>query len=504
MAKQTPLNTHDAPADNASKLSMPEESANGTQRPRARPQDRERPERVSRQEREPKAQANSIRPTHSHRLAREAGDAAEFYAPPPDRTSSTGTSADPNTTDPWKVPTAVRNRFVQDGHRFYFPDGQPAFRDHGRRLSTPSENTVIIHSLIEIAQARHWQEITVTGTDRFRQETWRQARLAGLQVRGYKPSEAERAALIRALARKPDVADAVTSGRERKNDASDVTPPAVGHTEAMRSRGPQRRSEQSAEQQTDKAETPAPIGAQGSPSGGFKNGSDPGHVGPSHDTALEHTAPNRRAPEAAKNDWIWGRLLDHGSQPYRFDPHEPLSYFVRLETHEGTRTVWGLDLQRALAKSLSQPQIGDEIGLHRTGSDPVTVHRRARGPEGQVLKESALDAQRHRWVIERADFLEARRQAAELVRDSTTTARTAVQRHPELAGTYLQLRAAELAARLLRDPQDQQRFVAITRNALADTVARGEPLQPVRLRQRAPAERAARPQRLPDPAPLQS
>ena len=35
-----------------------------------------------------------------------------------------------------------------------------------------------------------------------------------------------------------------------------------------------------------------------------------------------------------------------------------------------------------------------------------------------------------------------------------------VREHPELAGTYLSLRAAELASRALRDPQDQQRFVA--------------------------------------------
>ena len=53
-------------------------------------------------------------------------------------------------SDPWTVPSSVRDRFVQDGHRFYFPDGAPAFRDRGRRLTTTSENTQVVHSLIEI------------------------------------------------------------------------------------------------------------------------------------------------------------------------------------------------------------------------------------------------------------------------------------------------------------------------------------------------------------------
>jgi hypothetical protein len=50
-----------------------------------------------------------------------------------------------------------------------------------------------------------------------------------------------------------------------------------------------------------------------------------------------------------------------------------------------------------------------------------------------------------------------------------------VREHPELAGTSLSLRAAEVAARGLRDSEDQQRFLAQVRRALADDIARGEP-----------------------------
>jgi hypothetical protein len=70
------------------------------------------------------------------------------------------------------------------------------------------------------------------------------------------------------------------------------------------------------------------------------------------------------------------------------------------------------------------------------------------------------------------------------VRNEHIGAREAVREHPELAGTYLNLRAAELASRDLRDPQDRRRFVWQVRRALADDIERGEALQPVRLRER--------------------
>jgi hypothetical protein len=45
------------------------------------------------------------------------------------------------------------------------------------------------------------------------------------------------------------------------------------------------------------------------------------------------------------------------------------------------------------------------------------------------------------------------------------------------------LRAAEIVSKALRDADDQQRFVAHVRRALADDIERGEPLRPVRLRE---------------------
>src|SRR5260370_34435090 len=75
------------------------------------------------------------------------------------------------------------------------------------------------------------------------------------------------------------------------------------------------------------------------------------------------------APAAAGNaprERIVGRLLDHGRDAYRHDPQQEMSYFVRVQTREGNREIWGKDLERAMTKSLTQPPIGQEIALHKT------------------------------------------------------------------------------------------------------------------------------------------
>jgi hypothetical protein len=381
----------------------------------------------------PEPPVNAIQATRKPRKHRNASEPrADAASTPKDPEASSERAATRpaglphGDSDPWTVPESVRDRFVQDGRRFYFPDGAPAFKDQGRKLTTPSENTQVIHSLIEIAHSRGWTDVTVTGTERFRQEAWRQARIAGLNVRGYRPSEVEHAQLIRALARNR------AQPGERVDSISADSP----------------------------SDAPRPSSAP-----------------------LEVLSHPDASSQGTSRERIVGKLLDHGRDAYRHDPKEDPSYFVRLQTRDGQREVWGKDIERAVVKSLTQPQVGDEVILQRSGRDAVTVQRRARDSEGQ-LTEKAVEVYRNRWVIEKREFFEQRATAARVVRDEAMGPREAVRQHPELAGTYLNLRAAELASRGLRDLEDQRRFVAQVRGALADHVERGEPLQPVRLRDR--------------------
>jgi putative DNA primase/helicase len=176
-----------------------------------------------------------------------------------------------------------------------------------------------------------------------------------------------------------------------------------------------------------------------------------------------------------------------------------MSYFVRLETARGDRTIWGIDLERAFKESLTQPQPGDEVGLRSVLQEAVKVRTQKRSEAGELIDRD-LETHRNRWIIEKRGFFDARAEAARTVRDTSIEPKQAVRNHPELVGTYLQVHAAELAAKQFRDPQDRDRFVHQVRSALADAVARGEPLPAVRLRERATARAPQAAEREPAPA----
>lgn len=351
---------------------------------------------------------NIIRPVERRTRSPASQDLREEETPPKKRAA------------PREIPEEVRRRFVQAGRRYHFQDGARAFTDRGTRLTTPSENTEVVKSLVVIAEARGWESISVKGTERFRREAWFQAKLAGLEVRGYVPSEVEQSRLARALVRRQE--SPATNPDRRKAERSEEDRP---------------------------------------------------------------TAEPRRPDRL-----ITGRLLEHGAAPYQNERGKAKSYFVKIETSRGERTVWGADLERAVKESLSRVSVGVEVGLRVVGQDDVTVKDR-RPDTGAPVGEDRT-TQRNRWVVETPAFFEARAAAAEVLRNRKIDEQEAVKRYPELASTYRHLEGAEhVAAQRIRDPRDQRRFVSLVRIALADTVERGEPLQPTSQQQ---ASDAAKPE----------
>lgn len=383
-----------------------------------------------------KGAENSIRPTprpirgasapvREHLRSNSRGDEDARAKARRSAPSSSNVDEPERKLDRDSMPEEVKRRFVQIGNKYHFPDGARAFTDHGSRLTSPSENTEVIKSLVSIAQARGWSEISVTGTERFRKEAWFAARIAGLDVRNYKPTEFEQGRLVRALARRQD---------QPVPDRPATTPSVVDGKSADARNQPEVRTN-------------------------------------------AHNEPRER-----QRTLQVGRLVDHGVAPYLHDSRNTTSYFVRIETEGSERVIWGVDLQRALKESLTRPQIGDEIGLRSGRREAVKVWQLERDSDGRVVDQKQIATHRNAWIVEKRDFFRERAQASRVLRDEGVDQQQAVKRHPELVGTYLQLHAAELAAKNIRDPEDQRRFVASVRRALADSVARGEPLPPVRLK----------------------
>ena len=248
--------------------------------------------------RRPKAADAPSRPKQRREAVRQVdGQAAALEpgrGPGGEDASTANASPEPHRL----VPEHVRERFVQVGKHYYFADGARAFTDRGGRLTTPSENTEVIRSLVAIAEARGWSEITVRGTDRFRKEAWFAARLAGLEVRGYRPTEFEQAHLVRTLAR--DKGGILTKALERRR----VALSAARFPPMPRGRG---------------------------------------------------RAKKRMPPARARHGGLLtGKLVDHGRATYRHDPREPMSYFVKIETPRGRSHDLGRG-PRARHEGIAQP-----------------------------------------------------------------------------------------------------------------------------------------------------
>jgi hypothetical protein len=180
---------------------------------------------------------------------------------------------------------------------------------------------------------------------------------------------------------------------------------------------------------------------------------------------------------------VIGRLAEHGRANYQYRADENASYYVKLLTSRGAKTLWGKDLERALTSGETRPKVGDLIGARRAGRETVTVTARRRVADGRIMTEEAHYAHRTRWIVEKVQFFAERARLARRLRDEQADVRETVRAHPELKSSFLSVRAAQdFAARRIADPKDRERFLSLMREAMAASIHRGEPLPEVRLR----------------------
>jgi hypothetical protein len=302
--------------------------------------------------------------------------------------------------------------------------------DKGSELKTKSENAAIVRDLVAVASARGWSEVEIGGTKSFRREAWRAAKLAGLEVIGYKPSRVEQALLIDALGRRNENPD-------RRGEPPDKSPAA-----------PQ-------------GKTRRPGAREASP-------------------------------------LITGKLIEHQADRYLHDPGQEMSYYVRLKTSRGEREVWGVDLERAIRQSLTDVQPGDDIGLRAVTRREFTKTTHKIDENGRRVPID-VEAHRNGWIVEQRRFFDDRAVLARTFRDTGIKPREATRKHPELKGSYLELQAAKLRfEQSVKNPEDRAAFLTQLRERMAAAMERGEPLTPVRMRERAAARAEEPPTKTPE------
>jgi hypothetical protein len=172
----------------------------------------------------------------------------------------------------------------------------------------------------------------------------------------------------------------------------------------------------------------------------------------------------------------FGRLLEHGSAKHMFRPSAEVSYFVRIETLQGERIFWSQALQAALARSQSQPQIGDEVGVRENSIQPVTLIATVHDQRGNIIGKRRFDSPRVHWIVEKRSFFQERMLAAEALRNERLHPREAIQSFPDLQPAYIALDSARRVAGQRIRPASRDRFVKLVRETLAHAIERAEPL----------------------------
>jgi len=75
----------------------------------------------------------------------------------------------------------------QTEYRFRGDTSRVAFTESTFRLSTDTNSPSVARSMVDVAEARHWQSLRVSGHEDFRRMVWLEASLRGVKTIGYEP-----------------------------------------------------------------------------------------------------------------------------------------------------------------------------------------------------------------------------------------------------------------------------------------------------------------------------
>ncbi|MFT7773059.1 LPD7 domain-containing protein [Roseateles sp.] len=76
-------------------------------------------------------------------------------------------------------------------YRFRGDTSRIAFTESALRLATQTSNPSVARSMVDVAQARNWRGLRVSGAEDFRRLIWLEASVRGIKAAGYEPSPAD-------------------------------------------------------------------------------------------------------------------------------------------------------------------------------------------------------------------------------------------------------------------------------------------------------------------------
>lgn len=128
-----------------------------------------------------------------------------------------------------RAPVAVGNLSI--GHteyRFRGDSTRVAFTEFTFRLATDTNSPSVARSMVDVAQARNWKGLRVSGSEDFRRMVWLEASVRGVQAIGYEPNPGD----LDVLKRERDAR--MTNRVEPAHVAPDGTTPKAGEKASAR------------------------------------------------------------------------------------------------------------------------------------------------------------------------------------------------------------------------------------------------------------------------------
>ncbi|MBU2708710.1 zeta toxin family protein [Zooshikella marina] len=124
--------------------------------------------------------------------------------------------------------------------------------------------------------------------------------------------------------------------------------------------------------------------------------------GPSEKEENFNTQASSQKSINQKPDSNGVRLVGFGHAKYQFQDNEGDSFYVQTQGFSGDiKTVWGVDLERAIYES--GVKVGDNIELQNLGRQAVTVEKPIYDAYGQQVDTQKIQTHRNTWAINQAD-----------------------------------------------------------------------------------------------------
>ncbi len=277
----------------------------------------------------------------------------------------------------------ISRQYVQADDKYHFRDrgGAVAFEARDKKLLTQHETPAVVTSMIDLAEARGWESIKLTGTKEFRREAWLQANLRDFEVSGYQPTKLDKARLEELRAERAPAASAPANSISEQKLAFAVADGQRPRFESVREDG--------------RAEPKVPL----TPAQDQSVRTMEAYMRHRGDSADAIAKARDLASERLTSDRVhMGTLVEFGTAPYQDKQGEKRTPFVALQDDKGQITkVWGVDLPRAVKESGAEP--GQMIAVAFRGRQPVEVDVPIKDGKGLTGRIERKIVDRNTWEV---------------------------------------------------------------------------------------------------------